>query len=136
MSKERKTKSPDSYEVGYRKPPSQTRFRPGVSGNPKGRPRPDRQTVIELLLQESSRLVEVTEAGKPVRMSMQHLVIRSVFANAAKGNGPAQRIVFPLLLNMEAQQSADPLQDALKQITDEEFLERMIAQLRHLVQNN
>jgi hypothetical protein len=25
------------YEVGYRKPPKQTRFKPGQSGNPKGR---------------------------------------------------------------------------------------------------
>src|SRR5215213_6143909 len=28
-----------SYEVGYRKPPRHTQFKPGQSGNPKGRPR-------------------------------------------------------------------------------------------------
>ena len=27
------------YEVGYRKPPVNTRFKSGQSGNPKGRPR-------------------------------------------------------------------------------------------------
>ena len=26
------------YEVGYRRPPKTTRFKPGQSGNPKGRP--------------------------------------------------------------------------------------------------
>lgn len=27
-----------TYEVGYGKPPVHSRFRPGVSGNPRGRP--------------------------------------------------------------------------------------------------
>lgn len=27
------------YKIGYRRPPIASRFRPGVSGNPKGRPR-------------------------------------------------------------------------------------------------
>jgi len=27
------------YEVGYGKPPKSRRFQPGVSGNPKGRPK-------------------------------------------------------------------------------------------------
>jgi hypothetical protein len=30
---------PRDYEVGYAKPPARTRFKPGQSGNPKGRPR-------------------------------------------------------------------------------------------------
>jgi hypothetical protein len=29
----------DSYEVGYGKPPKQTRFQKGTSGNPSGRPK-------------------------------------------------------------------------------------------------
>jgi hypothetical protein len=27
------------YPIGYRKPPTETRFKPGTSGNPKGRPK-------------------------------------------------------------------------------------------------
>lgn len=30
------------YDVGYAKPPVGTRFKPGQSGNPKGRPRGQR----------------------------------------------------------------------------------------------
>jgi hypothetical protein len=29
----------DRYEVGYGKPPQNTRFKKGMSGNPKGRPK-------------------------------------------------------------------------------------------------
>lgn len=34
-----KRKNAKSYQVGYGKPPEDTRFRPGQSGNPRGRPR-------------------------------------------------------------------------------------------------
>ncbi|MGK7651962.1 DUF5681 domain-containing protein [Roseovarius sp. B08] len=32
-------KTDADYEVGYAKPPANTRFKPGQSGNPKGRPK-------------------------------------------------------------------------------------------------
>jgi hypothetical protein len=34
-----KKNTSDSYEVGYGKPPRNTQFQKGLSGNPKGRPR-------------------------------------------------------------------------------------------------
>jgi hypothetical protein len=36
---EHATTNEPSYEVGYKRPPVSTRFKPGVSGNPSGRPR-------------------------------------------------------------------------------------------------
>nr|WP_306262013.1 DUF5681 domain-containing protein [Pararhizobium sp. IMCC21322] len=40
-SKSLGTRLPDNadYEVGYAKPPQSSRFKPGMSGNPKGRPK-------------------------------------------------------------------------------------------------
>lgn len=35
------------YDVGYGKPPASSRFRKGVSGNPKGRPRKSPEFTIE-----------------------------------------------------------------------------------------
>ena len=41
--------SPDArYEVGYGKPPEASRFKPGRSGNPKGRPRGSKNKRISL----------------------------------------------------------------------------------------
>ena len=39
MSKEKPPKNHQDYEVGYGKPPKSKRFKPGASGNPKGRPK-------------------------------------------------------------------------------------------------
>jgi Family of unknown function (DUF5681) len=39
MTRAPKKASSGDYKVGYGKPPSETRFRKGVSGNPGGRPR-------------------------------------------------------------------------------------------------
>ena len=35
----RTTVAPDDEPVGYRQPPKHSRFKPGQSGNPRGRPR-------------------------------------------------------------------------------------------------
>ena len=40
MSSDDETGGPDrDYEVGDRRPPKHSQFKPGVSGNPKGRPK-------------------------------------------------------------------------------------------------
>lgn len=52
----RATKGP-AFKVGYRKPPVETRFKPGQSGNPRGRPRAESKAVAE-----ASRSVEIIRA--------------------------------------------------------------------------
>ena len=38
------------YEIGYKKPPKHTQFKPGQSGNPKGRPQKP-QTIEDAAIQ-------------------------------------------------------------------------------------
>ncbi len=51
MSPKIKVLSGTGYEVGYGRPPRHTRFRPGQTGNPKGRPRKD--TSLSAILERS-----------------------------------------------------------------------------------
>lgn len=54
---------PERYEVGYGKPPSATRFKPGQSGNPHGRPKGSKNiqppigenTLQDIILKEAYR---------------------------------------------------------------------------------
>ncbi len=92
MTSRPKKALPDTYKVGYGKPPSHTRFRKGVSGNPGGRPRG--MTVgraKRLALQEAYRPITVREGDEVRTLPTIQVVMRQQARSAAKGNGPAQR---------------------------------------------
>jgi Family of unknown function (DUF5681) len=110
---ERSTKSPDGnkprpYEVGYGKPPVHTRFRKGVSGNPSGGSRAQRAARARALaLKEAYRLVTVREGDKVTSLPAIQAVMRSQFALAVKGNGPAQRAMIAAIHAMEQELLAE-----------------------------
>jgi hypothetical protein len=60
--------------VGYRRPPEHRRFKPGQSGNPKGRPKGTRNFKTDL--KSTLKIpVNVTRAGKPHHISTQQAVL-------------------------------------------------------------
>lgn len=52
-----------TYEIGYGKPPAGNRFKPGQSGNPKGRKK-NSKNILTLLRHELEGDVVVIENGK------------------------------------------------------------------------
>jgi hypothetical protein len=83
-------------EVGYGKPPKRTQFKPGRSGNPKGRPKGTRNLKTDLI-EELSERVAITENGKPLRVSKQRLMVKALTARAVKGDTKAASILISLL---------------------------------------
>jgi hypothetical protein len=83
------------YKVGYCRPPLATRFRPGQSGNPRGRPKGARnlRTVMKAALAE---MVEITENDRPRRISMLEAAMKQLVTRAAKGEDRAMRLLFEL----------------------------------------
>jgi hypothetical protein len=119
----------DSYEVGYGKPPRNTQFRKGVSGNPKGRPRKALDFHHELLRQ-SRASVTLNENGSRRRISKHQAAILQLLNKAIGGNMPALRIYlghYQVALEkvalQEASQSSDPRKyDDVSTLTDEELM--------------
>ena len=91
---------PDSasrdYQVGYGKTPVETRFKPGLSGNPKGRPK-GLQSVGTLLRKALLTRVTLQENGHSRHITVQEVIIRGVVNDAAKRDHKAIRVLFALL---------------------------------------
>ena len=88
---------PDSasrdYQVGYGKTPVETRFKPGQSGNPKGRPK-GLQSVGTLLRKALLTRVTLQENGHSRHITVQEVIIRGLVNDAAKRDHKAMRVLF------------------------------------------
>jgi hypothetical protein len=94
MTKPRKSKDPtktrsraasDDNDVGYGKPPQANQFKPGQSGNPKGRPAGAKSeaTILQDLLQHK---IGLTERGKTRRITLHEAILRRIAEDCLKGN--------------------------------------------------
>lgn len=75
-------------EIGYRKPPKHARFKPGQSGNPKGRPKGGRNFKTDLMATLKAP-VRVTKDGKPKTLSTQEAILYRLREKALKGEARA-----------------------------------------------
>ena len=98
------------YEVGYGRPPRHTRFEPGRSGNPRGRP--NRSKNLATLLSEALREpVIVVENGRRRKIDKRRAIITQIVNRSAKGDFKAIQALLPMLRDIEDRAdhgSADP----------------------------
>lgn len=76
-----------SYEVGYGRPPLATRFKPGQSGNAKGRPKGDKN-LSTLTREKLQAKVSVREAGRERRMSKGEIGVTKLVNRFAETGDP------------------------------------------------
>jgi|SRR5689334_1891010 len=74
----------DEYSIGYRKPPIATRFKQGVSGNPRGRPKGSRNIKSAALKIYTSEVV-VRQGGRTRRITRLEAVFLKLFEKALQG---------------------------------------------------
>ena len=134
MTRPPKKALPGNYKVGYGRPPTETRFRKGVTGNPGGRPRgmtPGRAK--RLALQEAYRPITVREGDKVSTLPTIQALMRQQGRLAAKGNGPAQRAFIDRVhaIEQEEVQAATTATEGIEysSVTDEERAQALIALL-------
>jgi hypothetical protein len=123
----------DPTTRSYRNPPIEHRFRKGVSGNPKGRPRKNRALVStkvdgppgigfedrikSLAIQEAYRLITIREGGRTERIPIIQAILRNVAVAAANGNTRAQQNILSLVIGAEADRRVATM-DLLKTAID------------------
>ena len=109
------------YEVGYGKPPQETRFKSGQSGNPKGRPKGSKnlKTVVQ---QEMNALIAINEGGRQRRVSRREALIKMLLNKGLKGDFKASTAVIQLDRLID-QDIAPILENGSPSVEDQAILE-------------
>lgn len=125
------SKAAASDGVGYRRPPKQHRFKPGQSGNPKGRPK-GAPTLEESMTREAAKHVKVKQGDKIISVPKLEALTRRVFAKALEGDLAAARMVFQLLADSDAEASASTSTAEPVALPSEDAIKRMLKRFDHL----
>ena len=83
----------EDYDVGYKKPPKHTRFQPGQSGNPKGRPKKHTKDLQKLIDQELSKTIRINENGETRIITKREGLVKQLIQEAFQGNHKARQML-------------------------------------------
>jgi len=101
----RPRKGDQNYKVGKGRPPIETRFKPGVSGNPAGRPKGSRglSAVIAAALSEK---VTIVEHGRRRSITKLEAAAKQMANKAAAGDAKAAKLIIDMLHQSETRDEA------------------------------
>ncbi len=86
--------------TGYANPPQETRFQKGKSGNPKGRPKGDKN-YLALANKELSQKVPITESGRHKTISKKEVFIKTAINKGIAGDNKFTNIAFTIMQDAE-----------------------------------
>lgn len=112
------------YEIGKGKPPKATRFKPGRSGNPGGRPKGRRNLAPEIE-EVLTAPVPITENGRSRQMTSRMATLMKLRMKALAGDGRAMDRFLELALSHAAEQQAHA-EDRRLSGSEEDILARYI----------
>jgi hypothetical protein len=92
--------------IGYRKPPLHTRFKPGQSGNPRGRKK-GVKNLKTIFIEELTAPVTVNESGRRRKITRHEALIKGLVMDALKGNDRARKLVIDTFVQLERSGSLD-----------------------------
>ncbi len=122
----------NDYEIGYGKPPKDSQFKKGQSGNPKGRPAGVRNFKTELNEVINSK-VTVNRDGKKQSISAKRAVFLKLTEKSLSGNVPAIRTLIDLIRTYDEEEIDSAARDLSAEDTRilERFIEQIQNQTRH-----
>lgn len=121
------------YSVGKKHPPKHTRFRPGRSGNPNGRPRGS-VNLRTRVTKQLRKVVTVTKNGKQAKMTKADLIALRLVDAATKGDLKAAVFTFRLDDEAGAAIGVSRAEEIYEQ-PDKENLRFIMARIRGMVED-
>ena len=90
-------------KVGYGCPPKETQFKPGISGNQKGRPKGSKN-MYTLLTELLNQKILVNQNGKPLKISKKTAMLLQLVNKGAKGDLRAIQTILPHVLESDVKE--------------------------------
>ena len=129
MTEKRRPTAPEADNaVGYGRPPRHTRFLPGRSGNPKGRPKGSKN-FSTLFSEELAQPVTLTENGKRRRMPKWKALAKQVINKALNNDPKAAALVFDQIRRSEGS-AEGPVAIEVNQPENKLVMESIIRRIR------
>jgi hypothetical protein len=113
------------YEIGYGRPPKDTRFKLGNHCNPRGRPK-RKKTAGELIEKAMNQKVKIAVDGRPTTMTKQEVIIHNLVNAAARGDHKAINMLFSLKARYQ-DSSATTIDPAEFGLNDQEIIDEFLA---------
>jgi hypothetical protein len=116
------------YAVGYGRPPIGSRFKPGRSGNAKGRPQ-GRKNLKTLIRQAMTANISVQEGSSTRRVSKIEGVVLRQLQSALRGNDRSAMAVIKMAMQMGFLDEADssPAETAELSAADKQILQELLS---------
>jgi len=116
-------------EVGYGKPPEATRFKKGVSGNPKGRPRGSLNVAVVFVKTLREKVV-INEHGQRKTVTKLEAALKQLVNKAASGNLRAVDQLVELASDAEDKQNATGMQNPVIGELDHEVIDGILKRFK------
>ena len=117
--------SGSTKSIGYGNPPEATRFKKGISGNPKGRPKGS-LNVATAFMKTLREKVVINENGLRRKVTKLEAALKQLVNKAASGELRALRQLLELARDAEAKQGASGTQDSLLNDLDRQVMESVL----------
>lgn len=118
------------YDVGYGKPPVHTRFKPGMSGNPKGKPR-GRKSHKEIVRAIFDEKISAQTPNGLKKMTKLEALVHTNMNRALKGDARASDQIFKIArefgLHEDVLEASDKFGAQILAEEDEAILRRYMA---------
>ena len=119
----------DNAPGGYGRPPKSTRFKPGQSGNAKGRPKGARNLKTDLASLLKKR-VPIREDGELRHVSRQEAMLLTLYSQAIQGDTKAASQLLTMVTKTETQDTSPSRPDVVTEndrAIVEDFLRRNLS---------
>jgi DNA-directed RNA polymerase subunit F len=122
-----------SYKVGYGRPPRETQFKPGESGNPKGR-RKGSKNLSTQIAEALAETVTIKVDGRSRRVSKLQASFMQQANKAATGDARATKLMVELLMTANLRDAATVEVDSISPERRRELDAMLIAAIKPFFQ--